>query len=279
MLFVALGSLKEKEKIANLTKRFRAAGTATAKEKTHGSKRQSPIKIAEKWHQKQALPGCFFALLARPRPRKKHTGQNGRALAWENACRFGASPLEAGSETPEQQQDSSPCQAKRSPTKCFPSPLEPIKKQFFLGARLVPKPLAQVPWRRRSDKMLSPCQAKPGPTKCFPLPLEPINTSAFVRHPSCGRSSETIGASPLEAGSETPEQQQDSSPCQAKRTPKKCLTLPLESIKEDTKQPLAERPRELESPASKAFGGAPPKHSNSGRIRTHATQKAHRKSA
>ena len=122
-----------------------------------------------------------------------------------------------------------------------------------------------------------PGQAKPGSTKCFPLPLEPINTSAFVRHPSCERSSETIGASPLEAGSETPEQQQDSSPCQAKRTPKKCLTLPLESIKEDTKQPLAERPRELESPASKAFGGAPPKHSNSSRIRTHATQKAQQK--
>ena len=132
MLFVALGSPKEKEKIANLTKRFRIAGTATAKEKTHGSKRQSPIKIAEKWRQKQALPGCFFALLARPRPRKKHTGQNGRALAWENACRFGASPLEAGSETPEQQQDSSPCQAKRSPTKCFPLPLEPIKNSSFV---------------------------------------------------------------------------------------------------------------------------------------------------
>ena len=82
-----------------------------------------------------------------------------------------------------------------------------------------------------------------------------------------------------DAPSKTAEQQQDSSPRHAKTTPKKCLTLPLESIKEDTKQPLAERPRELESPASKAFGGAPPKHSNSSRIRTHATQKAHRKSA
>ena len=70
-------------------------------------------------------------------------------LAWENACRFGASPLETGSETPEQQQDSSPCQAKRSPTKCFLSPLKPIKNSLSgtLGARLVPKPLAQVPWR------------------------------------------------------------------------------------------------------------------------------------
>ena len=75
--------------------------------------------------------------------------------------------------------------------------------------------------------MLSPCQAKPGPIKCFPLPLEPINTSAFVRHPSCGRSSETMGASPLEAGSEAPEQQQDSSPCQAKRIPKNCFTSPF----------------------------------------------------
>ena len=77
-----------------------------------------------------------------------------------------------------------------------------------------------------------PCQAKPGPTKCFPLALEPIiNSSPFVRHPSCGRSSETIGASPLEAGSETPEQQQDSSPCQAKRSPTKCFPVPLEPIK------------------------------------------------
>ena len=86
--------------------------------------------------------------------------------------------------------------------------------------------------------MLSPCQAKPGPTKCFPLPLEPINTSAFVRHRSCGRSSETIGASPLEAGSETPEQQQDSSPCQAKRIPKNCFTSPLESIKNKSLWPI-----------------------------------------
>ena len=46
----------------------------------------------------------------------------------------------------------------------------------------------------------SPCQAKCSPTKCFPLPLEPIkNINSFVRHPGCGRSSETIGASPLEA--------------------------------------------------------------------------------
>ena len=32
---------------------------------------------------------------------------------------------------PEQQQDSSPCQAKRGPTKCFPSPLEPIKNSYL----------------------------------------------------------------------------------------------------------------------------------------------------
>ena len=93
------------------------------------------------------------------------------------------SPLETGSETPEQQQDSSPCQAKRSPTKCFPSPLEPIKN------------------------------------------------SSFVWHPRCEAGSETIGASPLEAGSETLEQQQDSSPCQAKRSPTKCFPSPLEPIR------------------------------------------------
>ena len=98
---------------------------------------------------------------------------------------IGASRLEAGSETPEQQQDSSPCQAKPSPTKCFPLPLEPIKNK----------------------------------------------NNAFVRHPRCEAGSETIGASPLEAGSETPEQQQDSSPCQAKRSPTKCFPLLLEPIK------------------------------------------------
>ena len=181
----------------------------------------------------------------------------------------------------------SPCQAKPGPTKCFPLPLEPINTSAFvrhpscgrssdtIGAGRL-EAGSETPEQQQDS---SPCQAKRSPTKCFPLPLEPIKNSAFVRHRRCEAGSDTIGASRLEAGSETPEQQQDSSPCQAKRTPKKCLTLPLESIKEDTKQPLAERPRELESPASKAFGGAPPKHSNSSRIRTHATQKAHRKSA
>ena len=72
---------------------------------------------------------------------------------------------------------------------------------------------------------------------------------------------------PSEAGSETPEQQQDSNPRDAKSTPKKCLTLPLESIKEVLKKYKA------------ASRGTPPKHSNSSKIRTHATQKAHRKSA
>ena len=154
---------------------------------------------------------------------------------------IGASRLEAGSETPEQQQDSSPCQAKRSPTKCFPLPLEPIKNSAFvrhprceagsdtIGASLALEAGSETPEQQQDS---SPCQAKPGPTKCFPLPLEPIiNTSPFVRHPSCGRSSETIGASPLEAGSETPEQQQDSSPCQAKRSRTKCFPLLLEGIK------------------------------------------------
>ena len=75
-----------------------------------------------------------------------------------------------------------------------------IRQHYAVGAQTAVQGTALDPYG-------SPCQAKPGPTKCFPLPLEPINTSAFVRHPSCGRSSETIGASPLKAGSETPEQQ------------------------------------------------------------------------
>ena len=42
----------------------------------------------------------------------------------------------------------------------------------------------------------------------------------------------------LEAGSETLEQQQDSSPCQAKRTPKNCFTSPLESIRNKSLWPI-----------------------------------------
>ena len=149
---------------------------------------------------------------------------------------IGASPLEAGSETPEQQQDSSPCQAKRSPTKCFPLPLEPNKKQFFCPA---PSVRGWFPnhWRKTlgggdPTKCLAHAKQNPAPQNASHyLWNSPINTSAFVRHPICGRSSETIGASRLEAGSETPEQQQDSSPCQAKRSPTKCFPLPLEPIK------------------------------------------------
>ena len=134
-----------------------------------------------------------------------------------------------------------PCQAKPGPTKCFPLPLEPINTSAFvrhpscgrssetIGASRL-EAGSETPEQQQDS---SPCQAKRSPTKCFPLPLEPIKNknSAFVRHPRCEAGSETIGASPLEAGSETPEQQQDSSPCQAKRSPTKCFPLPLEPIK------------------------------------------------
>ena len=166
------------------------------------------------------------------------------SFVWHPRCEagsetIGASPLEAGSETLEQQQDSSPCQAKRSPTKCFPSPLEPIKNSSFVwhprceaGSETIgASPLEAGSETLEQQQDSSPCQAKRSPTKCFPSPLEPIKNSSFVWHPRCEAGSETIGASPLEAGSETLEQQQDSSPCQAKRNPTKCFPSPLEPIK------------------------------------------------
>ena len=113
--------------------------------------------------------------------------------------------LEAGSETPEQQQDSSPCQAKPGPTKCFPLPLEPIINtspfvRHPIAADVVPKPLAQVDSETPEQQQdSSPCQAKRSPTKCFPLLLEAIKNSSFVRHPRCEAGSQTIGARPLEA--------------------------------------------------------------------------------
>ena len=73
-------------------------------------------------------------------------------------------------ETPEQQQDSSPCQAKRSPTKCFPLLLEPIKNSSFVR-------------HPRCEAGSQTIGARPLEAKCFPLPLEPIKNSAFVQHP------------------------------------------------------------------------------------------------
>ena len=104
-----------------------------------------------------------------------------------------------------------------------------------LAADVVPKPLAQVLWRpvpKHPNSSRIRAHAKQNAhRKTASRHLLSGALAADVRHPSCGRSSETIGASPLEAGSETPEQQQDSSPCQAKRSPTKCFPLPLEPIK------------------------------------------------
>ena len=82
-------------------------------------------------------------------------------------------------------------------------------------------------------KVYVPVSLSEYPDKMLPVTFgtKKNKNSAFVRHPRCEAGSETIGASPLEAGSETPEQQQDSSPCQAKRSPTKCFPLLLEPIK------------------------------------------------
>ena len=161
----------------------------------------------------------------------------------------------------------SPCQAKPGPTKCFP--LRGRSSDTIGASRL--EAGSETPEQQQDS---SPCQAKRSPTKCFPLPLEPIKNSAFVRHPRCEAGSDTIGASPLEAGSETPEQQQDSSPCQAKPGPTKCFPLPLDPIintspfLSGSSQTIGARP-----PKCLAHARAP-KHPNSSRIRAHAKQNA-----
>ena len=97
------------------------------------------------------------------------------------------------------------------------------------------------------------------------------------------------------------EQQQDSSPCHSKSTPKKCRTLPLESIKEDIQNrytaaarayhqhsSIEKRLRRSETVATKRssrwLSGTQnhwttplPNPSNSSRIRAHAMQKAPKK--
>ena len=171
-----------------------------------------------------------------------------------------------------------PCQAKPGPTKCFPLPLGPINTSAFVrhpscgrssdtinASRL--EAGSETPEQQQDS---SPCQAKRSPTKCFPLPLEPIRNSAFVRHPRCEAGSDTIGASPLEAGSETPEQQQDSSPCQAKPGPTKCFPLPLEPIINTS--PFVRHPSHWRNVLWRPV----PKHPNSSRIRAHAKQNAAR---
>ena len=212
------------------------------------------------------------------------------------------------SETLEQQQDSNPRHAKSTPKKCLTLPLEAIKEDT--------KPLDDAPSKTAEQQQdSSPRHAKTTPKKCLTLPLESIkeNTKLLVLARPRPRKKHTgqNGRAP----SKSQKNGVRSKHCQdafsrrwhghgqGKNTRVKTAEPHLNRRKFESeasaarmlfvakpldaplpKQPNSSRqqdssPRKLESPASKAFGGAPPKHSNSNRIRTHATQKAHRKSA
>ena len=176
--------------------------------------------------------------------------------------------LWSGSETPERQQDSSPCQAKSMPKECFTLPLEPIKNNALVRLRntRTPARFEPMPGKTQAERMLH---------------------VTFEAH------KKTM----LWSGSETPERQQDSSPCQAKSTPKECFTLPFKPIKNNalvrfrnTRTPAGFEPMPSKKHAERmlhvTFGthkkqcsGPVPKHPNASRIRAHARQNAGRKNA
>ena len=134
------------------------------------------------------------------------------------------------SKRPKHQQDSSPCQAKNTQTECFTSPLEPIKnnnkKQSF-GS--------ETPERQQQSSL---CQAKNRMQRGFrtmaaqslvSVRFEKTETPArFEPMPSKKHANRmlhvTFGTHKKQSfGSETTERQHESSPCQAKNTPKECL--------------------------------------------------------
>ena len=198
-------------------------------------------------------------------------------IPWRRSC-----------ETLEQQQDSGTCQAKRTPKKCFTSPLESIKQQNnnLLSSRAsktisrnpleaqlrntrtaagfghMPskthaekvlhvtfgihkttifcpleqaEPLAEIPWRRscetleqqqdsgKNNNLLSSRASKTHAEKVLHVTFGIHKTTIFCPL-------EQAKPLPWRRSCETLEQQQDSGTCQAKRTPKKCFTSPLESI-------------------------------------------------
>ena len=77
----------------------------------------------------------------------------------------------SGSETPERQQDSSPCQAKRTPKECFTLPLEPLKNNALVRFRntRTPAGFEPMPSKTHAQRML------------HVIPLEPIKNNALVR--------------------------------------------------------------------------------------------------
>ena len=146
--------------------------------------------------------------------------------------------------------------AARTPKKCFTWPLESIKNTIFCPQFRNTRTAAGFEHMRSTTHTIFCPQSRNTRTAAgFEHMLSkthaekvPHVTFGIHKKQSFVRSSETL------------EQQQDSCTYEAKRTPKKCLTWPLESIKNN-------------------LLSAVPKHSNSSRIRAHAKQNARRKSA
>ena len=153
------------------------------------------------------------------------------------------------------------------------------------------EPLAEIPWRRscetleqqqdsgKNNNLLSSRASTTISRNPLEAQLRNTRTAAGFGHmPSkthaekvLHEQAEPLAEIPWRRSCETLEQQQDSGTCQAKRTPKKCFTSPLESIKQQSFV--------LSSKQNHYLGGAVAKHSNSSRIRAHAKQNARRKSA
>ena len=110
----------------------------------------------------------------------------------------------------------------------------PLKKIYKIAIRTAPKPLDDTPSKSLEQQQdSSPCHAKSTPKKCLTLPLESIKEDLKIAKDIQNRYTNSTKTILDDTPSKSLEQQQDSSPCHAKSTPKKCLTSPLESIKED----------------------------------------------
>ena len=133
---------------------------------------------SDRWH------GCLM-----PKPLNR---QRRSTWPWRSAC-----------ETPEQQQDSGPGHAKRTPKNFLTSPLESIEKN------IAPELCS---WNQT-------CSSDRWHGCLMPKPLNRQHRSKWPWRSAC----------------ETPEQQQDSGPAgHAKRTPKNPLTSPLQSIEKNS---------------------------------------------
>ena len=130
-------------------------------------------------------------------------------IPWRRSC-----------ETLEQQQDSGTCQAKRTPKKCFTSPLESIKTTIFCPLEQA-EPLAEIPWRRMLRNTRTAAGFGHMPSKTH---AEKVLYVTFGIHKTtifCPlEQAKPLAEIPWRRSCETFEQQQDSGTCQAKRTPR-----------------------------------------------------------